>query len=107
MSEILPPEEDFCANFTHSPPPSEPVRRNQTKVSSSPIMEPVEDPIDIDMLTQLPRSVEHIITMDFLKPLFLHFSEDKLEKLIPVCQTYGQKAYSPGQGLNQTSNHMH
>ena len=111
MRALLPPDEEPCADFTHSPPPSEPVRRHQTKVSmgihtppSSPIMEPVS--MEIDMLTQLPRSVETFLTMDNLKAYFPHLSEDELEKLIPVCLAYRHKAYSSGQEFDPTSNHM-
>ena len=66
-----------------------------------------EDRIDIDMLSQLPRGVDpKFLTMDELKALFPHLSEDELEDLVPFCRAYRDKAYSSDPGSDNTANHQ-
>lgn len=64
--------------------------------------------MDIDMLSQLPRAADHaLLTVDRLKILFPHLSEEQLETLIPTCETYRDKPYSSARDSDGIENHTH
>lgn len=110
-NESFPPDESFRENYTYSAPTSESGPQHPMRIpsdchtpQSSPTVPLVDSPTVVDMLACLPRGEDHTLKMDQVRALFPHLSEDELEKLLPTCETYRNKAYFPVRESDEDEN---
>jgi len=64
-------------------------------------------PEDIDLRDNVPRATDDILDIKTLSALFPHLSKERLQRLIPLCETYREKAYSTGYLPGEDANDSH
>jgi hypothetical protein len=72
---------------------------------SSPIIQAKIDQEEFDPGTLKPRTCDKIFTLDNLRALFPHLTDEELQRHNPACESCTDESYSNAEDPNQTDSH--
>lgn len=106
LNDSLPPGYFSTEAFTHSPPTSDPgLTSGNDTPPPSPTVQAKIDQEEFDPGTLRPRADGKILTLDSLRPLFPHLTDEELQRMITICESSRDGSYSIAEDPDHTQPH--